>query len=147
MLLDLFTTVGTFLSKMLHKFIDQSSLLFTETHYVHYLQEIASLVQLIHTVPYLSFAFQIAHGCDPNWWKEFEDGSAVSLLHRAIELQDHPTACFLIESGADVNSFTRPSGMSKELASAPLHMACQRGLKEIVTSLVNHHANVNSKVG
>ena len=91
--------------------------------------------------------FQTAHGCDPNGWETLEDGSGMSLLHRAIELQDHPTACFLIESGADVNSCTQPSDASKEPASAPLHMACQRGLKEIVTSLVNHHANVNSKVG
>ena len=99
---------------------------------------------------FLAFALllvKVAHGCDPNGWENFEDGSKKSLLHRAIELEDHPVACFLIESGADVNSFTVPSDASKEPASAPLHMACQRGLKAIVTSLVNHHADVNSKVG
>ena len=105
---------------------------------------------------------QVIHGSDPNAWHRGPDGSILSLLHRAILLRDTPTSCFLIRSGADVNSCTRPTGevasdtptgtngkangeILKEFAP-PLHMACERGLKSVVQCLVEHHANVNAKV-
>lgn len=106
---------------------------------------------------------QVVHGSDPNAWHRGPDRCTLSLLHRAILLVDTPTSCFLIRSGADVNSCTRPSGGVdsgtpsvangeasgdgyKEEFSPPLHMACERGLKSVVQCLVEHHANVNAKV-
>lgn len=96
---------------------------------------------------------QITHGCDPNAWHTSVDGTSLSLLHRAIILQDPSTACFLIKSGADVNSPTRASESSSSAGgltgagfSSPLHMACQRGLDSIVQCLVDHHADPNAKV-
>ena len=101
---------------------------------------------------------QVVHGCDPNAWHMGPDGTTLTLLHRAILLRDTATACFLIKNGADVNSPSRPSSLSREsggkpgspiesLFAPPLHMACERGLQEVVQCLVDHHANVNTKVG
>lgn len=70
----------------------------------------------------------------------------MSLLHRAIILQDSITACFLIKSGADVNSPTRPLNFDVGESSPPLHMACGYGLDVIVQCLVDHHADPNTKV-
>ncbi len=110
----------------------------------------------------------MVHGCDPNAWHGGSDGYTRTLLHRAILLEDTPTACFLIRNGADVNSPTRPVGavggsmgsssssskklartasVSPEESSSPLHMACERGLKSVVECLVEHHVDVNVKVG
>ena len=103
----------------------------------------------------------MVHGCDPNAWHIAADGTTLNLLHRAIILKDTATACFLIRNGADVNSSTRPTkrgsvssaispGGIEELNegqfSPPLHMACERGLHEVVRCLVDHHVNVNVKV-
>lgn len=95
---------------------------------------------------FLLFLSQISHGCDPNAWHTASDGTSLSLLHRAIILQDPVTACFLIKSGADVNSPTRPANTEQGDFSPPLHMACERGLDPIVQSLVDHHADCNIKV-
>ena len=82
------------------------------------------------------------------------DGTTLTLLHRAILLNDTAAACFLIRKGADVNSPSRPGagdessgrGLMKGVFSPPLHMACERGLQEVVQCLVEHHADVNAKV-
>lgn len=104
---------------------------------------------------------QVIHGCDPNAWHMGPDGTALNLLHRAILLRDTAAACFLIRSGADINSSTRPSGRSNSMGATsptspapkvdgcfapPLHMACERGLHEVVKCLLEHRANVNAKV-
>lgn len=94
--------------------------------------------------PRLHPAPQIAHGCDPNSWHT-SDGVGQSLLHRAIALSDTPTACFLIKSGADIASPTRPSSSQSGAFSPPLHMACASGLDAIVKCLVDHNADVNVK--
>ena len=73
------------------------------------------------------------------------DGTTLTLLHRAILLNDTPTACFLIRNGADVNSPSRPGKGGGEF-SPPLHMACDIGLNEVVQCLVDHNADVNAKV-
>ena len=41
----------------------------------------------------------------------------------------------------------RSGSVSPQEFSPPLHMACERGLQSIVECLVEHHANVNAKVG
>ena len=81
------------------------------------------------------------------------DGTALTLLHRAIILRDTPSACFLIRHAADINSPSRPSGGTGEAVTntdqmflPPLHMASERGLQEVVLCLVEHHVNVNAKV-
>ena len=107
----------------------------------------------------VSIIVQVVHGCDPNAWHMGPDGTTLTLLHRAILIRDTATACFLIKNGADVNSPSRPGSSSSgrgggkpgspiETLFAPsLHMACERGLQEVVRCLVDHHADVNTKVG
>ena len=90
---------------------------------------------------------QIVHGCDPNSWHRAPDGTTLTLLHRAILLHDTTSACFLIRRGADVNSPSRPGNGTEGLFSPPLHMACERGLQEVVKCLVEHQADINAKVG
>lgn len=85
----------------------------------------------------------MSHGCEPNAWHTTPDGSSLSLLHRAIQLRDSITACFLIESGADV---VREAKFSDGASAPSLHLACERGLSDIVQSLVDHHADINAKV-
>ena len=101
---------------------------------------------------------QVIHGCDPNAWHQGLDGTTLNLLHKAILLKDTVTACFLIRNGADINSCTRPSESGRSMPTtpmvggagagfaSPLHMACERGLCEVVRCLVEHHAEVNAKV-
>ena len=88
---------------------------------------------------------KVVHGCDPNAWHRDKNGVQVTLLHRAILLHDTVTACFLIRNGADVNSATRP-GSSGVGFSPPLHLACERGLVDVVQCLMEHHVNVNATV-
>lgn len=110
----------------------------------------------------------VVHGCDPNAWHKAANGTTMNLLHKAIVLHDTATACFLIRNGADINSCTRPSGSTPTAAptspvspthpmtrmraesgaaefAPPLHMACQRGLHEVVRCLIEHHVNINAK--
>lgn len=102
---------------------------------------------------------QVIHGCEPNAWHMSPDGTSLNLLHKAILLKDTTTACFLIRSGADINSHTRPSGKAgngdspmsptgkgEGQFSSPLHMACERGLHEVVRCLLEHKADVNARV-
>lgn len=87
----------------------------------------------------------IVHGCDPNSWHRAPDGSTLTLLHRAILLHDTTSACFLIRRGADINSPSRPGSSGEGVFSPPLHMACERGLQEVVRCLVEHQADINVK--
>jgi len=59
-------------------------------------------------------------------------------------LLDTHSACFLIRRGADINSSSRPA--EGGVYSPPLHMACERGLQEVVRCLVEHQVEVNAKV-
>lgn len=39
-----------------------------------------------------------------------------------------------------------PTGKGEGQFAPPLHMACERGLHEVVKCLLEHRANVNAKV-
>ena len=94
---------------------------------------------------HISYILKVVHGCDPNAWHRGSDGVQLTLLHRAILLHDTATSCFLIRNGADVNSATRPGGSGAGFYP-PLHLACERGLVEVVQCLMEHHTNVNATV-
>lgn len=100
---------------------------------------------MVHYNTSVSPLSQVVHGCDPNAWHRGSDGVQLTLLHRAILLQDTATACFLVKNGADVNSATRP-GTAGGAFYPPLHLACERGMMDVVQCLLEHHANVNATV-
>lgn len=92
----------------------------------------------------------VLYGCDTNAWNLGPNGCTQSLLHRAIDDRDEPSACFLIRSGCDINSPRRPGpdgegGVEAWDGMSPLHLACEAGLDNVVQTLVEHKVNVNSK--
>ena len=102
----------------------------------------------------LPLPLQVIHGCDPNAWHVNSNGITLNLLHEAILLKDTTSACFLVRNGADINSCTRPgsSGREEQVSSPggkefspPLHMACERGLQEVVRCLIEHRVDINAK--
>ncbi len=91
------------------------------------------------------------YGVDTDGWGEGPDGCEQTLLHRAIDENREDCTCFLIRAGCDLNSPRRPGpdGQGGEEArdlATPLHLCCQWGLEQTVTSLLEHGVNVNSKV-
>ena len=91
------------------------------------------------------------HGCDANSWSPGPSHGMFTLLHRAIILNDTPTAVFLIKNGADINSpyrlGTSTEGVVEEVYCAPpIHLACGLGLEVVVQCLVDNHSDVNQKV-
>lgn len=92
----------------------------------------------------------VLYGCDTDAWNLGRNGCTQSLLHRAIDDRDEPSACFLIRSGCDINSPRRPGpdgegGIEAWDGMSPLHLACEAGLDNVVQTLVEHKVNVNSK--
>ncbi|KAL7303077.1 hypothetical protein TKK_0004292 [Trichogramma kaykai] len=94
----------------------------------------------------------IAHGADPDCWRPGHDGGCQqTLLHKAIDENCEDYAVFLIKSGCDLNSPRRPPGNGEEGGEeardecTPLHLCCQWGLEQVVQTLIEHGANVNSR--
>uniref|UniRef100_A0A2K6RKI5 Ankyrin repeat and FYVE domain containing 1 n=1 Tax=Rhinopithecus roxellana TaxID=61622 RepID=A0A2K6RKI5_RHIRO len=92
----------------------------------------------------------VRHGCDATCWGPGPGGCLQTLLHRAIDENNEPTACFLIRSGCDVNSPRQPgtNGEGEEEArdgQTPLHLAASWGLEETVQCLLEFGANVNAQ--
>ncbi|XP_014229483.1 rabankyrin-5 [Trichogramma pretiosum] len=94
----------------------------------------------------------IAHGADPDCWRPGHDGGCQqTLLHKAIDENCEDYAIFLIKSGCDLNSPRRPPANGEEGGEeardecTPLHLCCQWGLEQVVQTLIEHGANVNSR--
>lgn len=92
----------------------------------------------------------VRYCCDTDAWNRGPNGCTQSLLHRAIQEGDEPSACFLIRSRCDIHSPRRPGpdgegGVEAWDGMTPLHLACEAGLDNVVQSLFEHKVSVNSK--
>jgi ankyrin repeat protein len=92
----------------------------------------------------------VEYNCDTNCWEEVPTKYVQNLLHRALDQNDEQTACFLIRSGCDCNSPRRPleDGQGDEEAfdnQTPLHIACAWNMQNVVQTLLEHHADINSQ--
>lgn len=91
----------------------------------------------------------IRHGVDTDCWGPGPDGCQQTLLHRAIDENNEPTAVFLIRNQCDLDS-PRQLGPNGEGAdevnekASSLHLCCQWGLTRVVQALIDHGANVNA---
>ena len=81
------------------------------------------------------------YGVDTDHWQEGSDGIGQTLLHRALDASDQPSACFLIRSGCDVNSPRRFDADK----SSPLHMCAQWGLERVAATLLEHGADISPR--
>ncbi|CAF1139911.1 unnamed protein product [Adineta ricciae] len=92
----------------------------------------------------------VKFGCDSTQWSSGPENCRQTLLHRAIDENNESVACFLIRSGCDINS-PRQVGSNGEAPDicktleSPLHLACQWGLERVVSTLIEHHADINKK--
>ncbi|CAF3943262.1 unnamed protein product [Adineta steineri] len=92
----------------------------------------------------------VKFGCDSTQWSNGPDNCRQTLLHRAVDENNESVACFLIRSGCDINS-PRQVGFNGETPDicktleSPLHLACQWGLERVVSTLIEHHADINKK--
>ncbi|UJR28238.1 hypothetical protein I4U23_009488 [Adineta vaga] len=95
-------------------------------------------------------AILVKFSCDTTQWSNGPDNCRQTLLHRAIDENNESIACFLIKSGCDINS-PRQSGLNGEMPDicktleSPLHLAAQWGLDRVVSTLIEHHADINKK--
>ncbi|CAF1118017.1 unnamed protein product [Rotaria sordida] len=92
----------------------------------------------------------VKYGCDSTQWSNGPDNCRQTLLHRAIDENNESVACFLIRSGCDINSPRQPglNGETPDICKtleSPLHLACQWGLERVVSTLIEHHADINKK--
>lgn len=92
----------------------------------------------------------VEFNCDTNCWEEVPGKYLQNLLHKALDLSDQQTACFLIRSGCDCNSPRRPleNGQGEEEAfdnQTPLHIACGWNMLDVVKTLLEHHADINAQ--
>jgi len=92
----------------------------------------------------------VRNGVDTDCWGSGPEGCYQTLLHRSIDENNEPVACFLIQSGCDLNSARRPGpggrgGDEAHDQASPLHLCCQWGLKTVVQTLVEHGAAINSR--
>ncbi|CAH2259533.1 jg24264 [Pararge aegeria aegeria] len=92
----------------------------------------------------------VRNGADADCWGPGPDGCMQNLLHKAIDENKESLATFLIRSGCDVESPRRPgsNGEGADVAAdkqAPLHLCCTWGLTEVIQTLLEHGANINSK--
>lgn len=92
----------------------------------------------------------VEYNCDTNCWEELPMKYSQNLLHKALDLSDEQTACFLIRSGCDCNSPRRPleNGEGDEEAfdgQTPLHIACAWNMQKVVETLLEHHADINAQ--
>lgn len=92
----------------------------------------------------------VEYNCDTNCWEELPGKYSQNLLHKALDLNDERTACFLIRSGCDSNSPRKPldNGEGDEEAfddQTPLHIACAWNMESVVQTLLEHHADINAQ--
>ncbi|KAJ0173068.1 hypothetical protein K1T71_011244 [Dendrolimus kikuchii] len=92
----------------------------------------------------------VRNGADADCWGPGPDGCLQTLLHKAIDENKESLATFLIRSGCDVESPRRlgPSGEGADVANekqTPLHLCCTWGLTDVIQTLLEHGANINSK--
>ncbi|XP_034827404.1 rabankyrin-5 [Maniola hyperantus] len=92
----------------------------------------------------------VRNGADADCWGPGPDGCLQNLLHKAIDENKESLATFLVRSGCDVESPRRPgpNGEGADVAAdkqAPLHLCCTWGLTEVIQTLLEHGANINSK--
>ena len=80
--------------------------------------------------------FLVESGADVTIGKAMGDISNITPLHHAVHKQNDEAVAVLLAAGCDVNATTNAG-------HAPLHMACERGGKEIVKKLIEAKANVN----
>ncbi|KAI0982905.1 hypothetical protein GJ496_001799, partial [Pomphorhynchus laevis] len=90
----------------------------------------------------------IDNGFDPDCWHIDSEQCMQNLLHKAIDINNEEIACFLIENGADMESYRtyhcddKTNHFENDLKS-PLHLACQFGLLFVVECLLRNHVNPN----
>ncbi|XP_013141938.1 PREDICTED: serine/threonine-protein phosphatase 6 regulatory ankyrin repeat subunit A [Papilio polytes] len=92
----------------------------------------------------------VRNGADADCWGPGPDGCLQTLLHKAIDENKESLATFLIRSGCDVECARRAAagGEGAELAAerhTPLHLCCTWGLSDVIQTLLEHGANINSK--
>ncbi|XP_013167639.1 PREDICTED: serine/threonine-protein phosphatase 6 regulatory ankyrin repeat subunit C [Papilio xuthus] len=92
----------------------------------------------------------VRNGADADCWGPGPDGCLQTLLHKAIDENKESLATFLIRSGCDVECARRagPGGEGADLAAerhTPLHLCCTWGLSDVIQTLLEHGANINSK--
>jgi len=90
----------------------------------------------------------VKHGVDTDCWGEGPDGCQQTLLHRAIDENKEEVACFLIRSGCDLDCSRKEGadgrgGEEARDGQAPLHLSTQWGQESVVTTLIEHGANIN----
>ena len=91
----------------------------------------------------------VRHGVDTDNWGPGPDGCSQTLLHRAVDENREEAACFLVRSGCDMNSSRREGvggagGEEARDGQAPLHLATQWGQDRVVTTLIEHGADINN---
>ncbi|XP_063628854.1 rabankyrin-5 [Cydia splendana] len=92
----------------------------------------------------------VRNGADADCWGPGPDGCLQTLLHKAIDENKENLATFLIRSGCDVESSRRAgaAGEGADVANekqSPLHLCCTWGLTDVIQTLLEHGANINSK--
>ena len=92
----------------------------------------------------------VRHGVDTDNWSQGPDNCSQTLLHRAVDENKEEAACFLVRSGCDLDTSRRegPGGAGGEEArdgQGPLHLATQWGQEAVVTTLIEHGADINKQ--
>ena len=92
----------------------------------------------------------VRHGVDTDHWAAGPDSCSQTLLHRAVDENKEEAACFLVRAGCDLNTARRPGpggegGEEARDGQAPLHLATQWGQDAVVTTLIEHGADINSQ--
>ena len=90
----------------------------------------------------------VRHGVDTDHWAAGPDSCSQTLLHRAVDENKEEAACFLVRAGCDLNTARRPGpggegGEEARDGQAPLHLAIQWGQDAVVTTLIEHGADIN----
>ncbi|MFH4980683.1 hypothetical protein AB6A40_007392 [Gnathostoma spinigerum] len=86
------------------------------------------------------------YGCDVNGWARSDDGiCSQTMLHRAIDLNMHDAAIFLIESGCDVNAVKRYYNESLDDHQTPLHSCITWNLNDIANALIRMGASLTAQ--
>ncbi|KAI3386391.1 hypothetical protein SNEBB_007851 [Seison nebaliae] len=110
----------------------------------------------------------VEHSADVTEWRlSGELNMYETLLHRAIQLNDEKSATFLIRAGTNIDVCLKPINNTNDnnnhngnnnnnnglivndnhqlssLNSMPLHLACEKGMKNVVEALVEHKAPFN----